>query len=217
MKIYLTLSFLIAVLYSSYGQIDNTIYITAMTEIQEVEDKLIDKIEDKQVTLTYATTAMSISSVLMANTELKLHKGLTEVYKLIDNAGIILTVLNESKQILEIQDAILEQSKGEPELMAYSAYHEVVWIKKSYAVMVQLIMATKESKFSLLSNHQRLELLHNTAEALKEIKNETVKLYLKVKAMKTVINLEAAEIIMEYDFNKEIEDMKIQIANLAVL
>ena len=83
--------------------------------------------------------------------------------------------------------------------------------------MVQLIMATKESKFSLLSNHQRLELLHNTAEALKEIKNETVKLYLKVKAMKTVINLEAAEIIMEYDFNKEIEDMKIQIANLAVL
>lgn len=217
MKTYLTLSLLMAVLYNSYGQIDNTIYIGAMTEIQEPEDKLIDKIEDKQVTLTYSTTAMSVSSVLMANTEMKLHKGLTEVYKLIDNAGIILTVLNESKQILEIQDAILEESKGEPELMAYSAYHEVVWIKKSYAVMVQLIMATKESKFSLLSNFQRLELLHNTAEALKEIKKETIKLYLKVKAMKTVINLEIGEILLEYDFSEEIEYMEIQIANLAIL
>lgn len=196
------------------AQVDNTIYIAAMTEIQEPEDKLLDEVEEKQMQLTYATTAMSYASVLMANTETKLHKGLVLVYDVIDNAEVILQIIKTSKDIMTIQDQILETSQDNPDLMLVAAYYEVDWLRKASAVVTQLIIATKESKFSIMSNYQRLELLHMTADSLKEIKSKTLAVQKMLNSYKAVLDIELAEVILEYDFQTAIDNINLEINDL---
>ena len=199
------------------AQVDDTIYLTAISEAHEAEDNLLDEIEDKQLDISYATTAMSVSSVLMANTEQKLHKGLILVYDIIDNAEVILQILKTSKEIMDIQDLILDASQGDDEIMVMSAAFEVVWLKKASAVLLQLLMATKESKFSIMSNAQRLELLSNTAKSLKEIKNETLKLYHLVESLKRLNWLDSGTTQIDFNFENAIEEMEEQINRLMTL
>ncbi len=200
-----------------YAQVDDTIYLTAISEVHEEEDKLLDEIEAKQLQLSYAATAMSVSSTLMANTEQKLHKGLILVYDIIDNAEVILQIIKTSKEIMDVQDLILEESQGNDEIMVISAGFEIAWMRKASAVLLQLLMSTKEAKFSIMSNAQRLQLLHDTADSLKEIKEETLSLYSLVKSMKQIDLLEAAEVVITVNFQEAIEQMEQQIDELIVL
>lgn len=208
---------MLALVAQTYAQVDDTIYLTAISEVHEAEDKLLDEIEDKQLQLSYAATAMSVSSTLMANTEQKLHKGLILVYDIIDNAEVILQIIKTSKEIMDVQDLILEESQGNDEIMVISAGFEIAWMRKASAVLLQLLMSTKEAKFSIMSNSQRLQLLHGTADSLKEIKEETLSLYSLVKSMKQIDLLEAAEVVITVNFQEAIEQMEQQIDELIVL
>lgn len=208
---------MLALVAQTYAQVDDTIYLTAISEVHEEEDKLLDEIEVKQLQLSYAATAMSVSSTLMANTEQKLHKGLILVYDIIDNAEVILQIIKTSKEIMDVQDLILEESQGNDEIMVISAGFEIAWMRKASAVLLQLLMSTKEAKFSIMSNSQRLQLLHGTADSLKDIKKETLSLYSLVKSMKQIDLLEAAEVVITVNFQEAIEQMEQQIDELIVL
>lgn len=199
------------------AQVDDTIYLSAISEVHSEEDRMLDRIENKQLQISYASTAMSVSGVLMSNTEQKLHKGLILVYDIIDNAEVILQIIKTSKEIMDIQDLILEESRGNDELMVISAGFEIAWMRKASAVLLQLLMSTKEAKFSIMSNAQRLQLLHSTADSLKEIKAETLTLYSLVKSMKNIDLLDAAEVIITVNFERAIEEMEQQIEELVQL
>ncbi len=208
---------MLALVAQIYGQVDDTIYLTAISEVHEAEDELLDEIEDKQLQLSYAATAMSVSSTLMANTEQKLHKGLILVYDIIDNAEVILQIIKTSKEIMDVQDLILDESQGNDEIMVISAGFEIAWMRKASAVLLQLLMSTKEAKFSIMSNAQRLQLLHDTADSLKEIKEETLSLYSLVTSMKQIDLLDATEVVITVNFQEAIEQMEQQIDELIVL
>lgn len=208
---------MLALVAQIYGQVDDTIYLTAISEVHEEEDELLDEIEDKQLQLSYAATAMSVSSTLMANTEQKLHKGLILVYDIIDNAEVILQIIKTSKEIMDVQDLILDESQGNDEIMVISAGFEIAWMRKASAVLLQLLMSTKEAKFSIMSNAQRLQLLHDTADSLKEIKEETLSLYSLVTSMKQIDLLDATEVVITVNFQEAIEQMEQQIDELIVL
>lgn len=208
---------MLALVAQIYGQVDDTVYLTAISEVHEAEDELLDEIEDKQLQLSYAATAMSVSSTLMANTEQKLHKGLILVYDIIDNAEVILQIIKTSKEIMDVQDLILDESQGNDEIMVISAGFEIAWMRKASAVLLQLLMSTKEAKFSIMSNAQRLQLLHDTADSLKEIKEETLSLYSLVTSMKQIDLLDATEVVITVNFQEAIEQMEQHIDELIVL
>lgn len=215
-KVTTTLMILLFVVYGQ-AQVDDTIYLTAISEVHSSEDRMLDDIENKQLQISYASTAMSVSGVLMSNTEQKLHKGLILVYDIIDNAEVILQIIKTSKEIMDIQDLILEESRGNDEIMVISAGFEIAWMRKASAILLQLLMSTKEAKFSIMSNAQRLQLLHNTADSLKEIKAETLTLYSLVKSMKNIDLLEATEVIITVNFERAIQEMEQQIEELVRL
>lgn len=200
-----------------FSQVDDTIYLTAISEVHEEEDKMLDEIEDKQLQLSYAATAMSVSGVLMSNTEQKLHKGLILVYDIIDNAEVILQIIKTSKEIMDVQDLILEESQGNDEIMVISAGLEIAWMRKASAILLQLLMSTKEAKFNIMSNAQRLQLLHSTADSLREIKDETLSLYSLVKGLKQIDLLDTAEVIITVSFEEAIQEMEQQIEELVTL
>lgn len=196
---------------------DDFIYVAIIAEVHESEDNRLDEIEEKQMLLTSATTAMSVSSVLMANTERKLHKGLIQVYDLIDNAEVVLQIIKTSQKIMAVQDRILEHAQTYPEVLPIAASYEVIWMQKASAVLLQLLMATKESKFSIMNNAQRLTLLHSTADSLKAIERETWEIYKLIENFSLVQLFDAADVEFLIDFQEEIDNMQIQIDNLVTL
>ena len=209
----LLLSFVIHV----QAQVDNYLYIGTIAEVHESEDNRLDTIEERQMLLTSATTAMSVSSVLMANTERKLHAGLIRVYDLIENADVVLQIVKTSQEIMQIQDRILEHALANPEVMPAAASYEVVWMIKASNVLLQLLMATQESKFNLMNNAQRLTLLHGAADALKEIKGETWELYRLMENYSLAAVFDEVLPVFTIDYSDVIADMQVQIDNLIIM
>jgi hypothetical protein len=213
-RIFILFSFFICV--TANAQIDNYVYIAALSNVHRAEDNRLDDIEERQMLLTSATTAMSVSSVLMANTESKLHAGLVRVYDLIENAEVILQIVKTSQEIMQIQDRILEHALQYPEVMPIAASYEVVWMLKASNVLLQLLLATQESKFNLMSGAQRLMLLHNTADALKEIQEETWVLYRQIEGYSAATVLEQILPPLTIDFTEVITNAEERINNLVI-
>ena len=207
---------MLLVCFTAKAQVDNYVYIAALSNVHRAEDNRLDDIEERQMLLTSATTAMSVSSVLMANTERKLHAGLIRVYDLIENAEVVLQIIKTSQEIMQIQDRILEHALEYPEVMPAAASYEVVWMIKASNVLLRLLMATQESKFNLMNNAQRLALLHGAADALKEIKEETWQLYSLIEGYSATTVLGEVLPVFTVDFNQVTIDIQEKIDNLVI-
>lgn len=212
-NIFLTVSFVGS---AAAQTIDDWLVVDAVAAVHRRENSKLEEIEGKQQKLILATTAMSTSSVLLVTTEQKLHRGLERVYDVIDNAELILQIVKTSREIMDIQDKILEISIDQPELAVVSAAYEVHFLKKASAAMLRLLAATKESRFNLMDNKQRLDLLGNTADTLQEIRLECIKLYRIIESIRLTLDLGLlAELEpLEIDFSAAIDEMEQEIENL---
>lgn len=165
----LILSILFFVPNTTAQSIDDWFSIATIANVHRKEKEHLDKMFEKQAILAAPSTALSVASALTIRTEHRLHSGLEHVHNLIDNAQVIVLLINTSRDILGTQDFILDYVQDKPEIAPLAAYYEVVLLKQSARAMVNLILAIKESRFNLMTNSERLSILYHSLDVLKEI------------------------------------------------
>ncbi len=213
MKILLVLVILLSEGLQAQNPLDTGFYLGAITDVHRKEHRMLSEMELKQVALTNATTAIAISSTLYAKTETKLYKSISSINDIIAHSSPVISIVKSSKKIMAIQDKILALSKTNPDIAPIAAEAEVLWLQKASHYMLQLLMATKGSNFSIMSNAQRINLLNQTAEELALIVKETINLY----NILYLVSKEEANLLepIIYDVEPAIQEAKKQIENLA--
>ena len=165
-------------LFSSYfyGQ-DDELVINAVATAHKKERKLLDSIQSNQDNILVITTLLAASSAEVVLLEQKMHNSLIKVYDVIDNASIIIQIVNESAEIIKWQDMIYEVAKDHPDAMIVAGLAEIEMLKRAKKAMIKLLRATKESKFNFLTNKDRLDLLTEVLGQLLIIKKASQYIY----------------------------------------
>lgn len=197
--------------------IDDWISIASIANVHKKEKEYLDKIELKQAVLTAPSTALSVAGALTIKTEHRLHKGLAHVYNLIDNAEIIIILVKHSQDIIQVQDQILSFVEDKPEIAPIAAYYEIQFLRESTSAMVKLIMAIKESRFNMMKNKQRLDLLYAAADTLKVIREKSLKLYSFIEALHKLNILDIDSAPIKIDLTKIIQEMENEIQTITNL
>ncbi len=190
----------------SFGQTDDYIIVAAVASVHKAERDLLDEIEWNQENILIPTTILAYSTAELILVEQKLHRAYENVQLIIDNAQIFLQIIEFSKDIIELQDKTYEIAKDRPELMLLAGKAEIELIKEAIAIMTNLLMATKESKFNLMNNKQRLDVMLKVSEDLNNLKETAFFIY---KLVQSLIYTNGLDIVIQNTLNLNLEYNKI--------
>lgn len=165
-----------------YSQTDDYIIVAAVASIHKKERDLLDKIEENQQKILVPTTLLAYATAELIIVEQKLHRAFENVQLVIDNAQIIFQIIDFSRDIIELQDKTYELAKDRPELMLLAGKSELELVKEATVIMTNFLMATKESKFNLINNKQRLDLLQKVSGDLSKLKETAYFIYKLVQS-----------------------------------
>ncbi len=171
-NIKLSLVFFLFTLTISAQGIDDVFSVNAVAYWHEREQELLVEIQDGQTQILVATTTMAYAAAELMATEKRLHKAYNTLEGIVDNAEIILDIIRLSEEIIEQQDLLFEYASEHEEQMILAASLEVELLKRATDAIVYLLSATKETKFNLMNNKQRLEMLERVRNILVEIKSD---------------------------------------------
>ncbi len=164
----LTIIFL-CTLHGNAQNIDDWFSVNAIAEWHEREQELLKDIEKNQDKILVATTLMAESTARIMVVEKRLHSAYSEVRSVVENAQLFVRIINRAGDIIQIQKDIFKIAEDHPKAMLLAAHAELEMLKSATDAMVQLLMATKETKFNLLNNKQRLDLMQRVSVTLDEI------------------------------------------------
>ncbi len=165
-----------------YSQTDDYIIVAAVASIHKKERDLLDEIEENQQKILVPTTLLAYATAELIIVEQKLHRAFENVQLVIDNAQIIFQIIDFSRDIIELQDKTYELAKDRPELMLLAGKSELELVKEATVIMTNFLMATKESKFNLINNKQRLDLLQKVSGDLSKLKETAYFIYKLVQS-----------------------------------
>lgn len=201
MKIILILIF--SVLTSlSFGQTDDYIVVAAVASVHKAERNLLDEIERNQENILIPTTLLAYSTAELIFVEQKLHNAYEKVQVIIDNAQVFLQIIDFSKDIIALQDKTYDLAKDRPELMLIAAKAEIDLVKEATAIMINLLMVTKESKFNLMNNKQRLDVMYKVFLDLRNLKAKAFFIY---KLVQSSIFTKGIDLIIQNTLNLHVE------------
>lgn len=165
-----------------YSQTDDYVIVAAVASIHKKERDLLDEIEENQQKILVPTTLLAYATAELIIVEQKLHRAFDNVQLVIDNAQIIFQIIDFSKDIVALQDKTYELAKDRPELMLLAGKSELELVKEATVIMTNFLMATKESKFNLINNKQRLDLLQKVSGDLSKLKETAYFIYKLVQS-----------------------------------
>ena len=201
MKIILILIFSVLTTVS-FGQTDDYIVVAAVASVHKAERDLLDEIELNQEKILIPTTLLAYSTAELIFVEQKLHRAYEKVQVIVDNAQVFLQIIEFSKDIIELQDMTYEIAKDRPELMLLAGKAEIDLIKEATAIMTNLLMVTKESKFNLMNNKQRLDVMQKVLHDLSDLKETAFFIY---KLVESSIYTNGLDFIIQNTLNLHVE------------
>lgn len=201
MKIILILIFSVLTTLS-FGQTDDYIVVAAVASVHKAERNLLDEIEKNQENILIPTTLLAYTTAELIFVEQKLHNAYEKVQVIIDNAQIFLQIMDFSKDIIVLQDKTYDLAKDRPELMLIAAKAEIDLVKEATAIMINLLMVTKESKFNLMNNKQRLDVMYKVFLDLRDLKARAFFIY---KLVQSSIFTKGIDLIIQNTLNLHVE------------
>jgi len=186
----------------SFGQTDDYIVVAAVASVHKAERNLLDEIEKNQENILIPTTLLAYTTAELIFVEQKLHNAYEKVQVIIDNAQIFLQIMDFSKDIIVLQDKTYDLAKDRPELMLIAAKAEIDLVKEATAIMINLLMVTKESKFNLMNNKQRLDVMYKVFLDLRDLKARAFFIY---KLVQSSIFTKGIDLIIQNTLNLHVE------------
>lgn len=144
--------------------------VTSVMNTHKRENKRLVKIENNQAKIIVPTMITARKAVKLSLRQQRLYNSLYKIFDVVDNLQLFLKILNESDEIADALKELYELSKDHPEATTLAAYSELFVLKKSVGVLGNLFRATQQSKFNLMNNVQRIELMGRCLDDLISLK-----------------------------------------------